>query len=102
MKEKVKYTDFDEHIQEVLSKMCEMVGTKIEDIDFNDEEWYYTHTWTDNQQEEFKKWLVDYLHKKHSARKLLTMVRTKDKKLLEKAASSFIFNYGWKVNNNGV
>ena len=53
-----------EQTKEILTEMCKRVGLKYEDVDFSKEGWYMAHTWTEQEQDDFRKWLGEYL-KKH-------------------------------------
>lgn len=95
----VNHKEFDEHIQEILSEMCKRVGTTIEDVDFQTDNWFKLYEWTEEEQEDFKNWLIDYLYVKNKSRKVIATNPIKNKKHLEKIADWFIFNYGWKIKN---
>lgn len=69
----------------------------MDTIDCAEQEWYYEHSWTDAQQEEFKVWMIDYLQTNKEARHELLDTPTTDKKRIEKAVNEFIFNYGWRT-----
>lgn len=84
------------HIVIILTKMCEMVGIKYEDIDFTDDNWFMRHSWSSTTQDIFKAWLVDYLYNSYAARREICMVNYKSFKHLSKVASYFIMMYGWK------
>lgn len=87
-----------QHLKAILTKMCEWVNADYNTIDFSEQEWYYKYAWTDEQQNEFKGWMINYLRKNKEARYELLAFSTTDKKRLEKAVNEFIFNYGWKIN----
>lgn len=54
--------------------------------------WYRQKTWTEQQEQEFKKWfIVEYMKTfRHS------------KKYAQSEASWFLFSYGWKMKENTV
>lgn len=81
------------HLDAVLDKMCEVVGA--EDVDFNAQNWFWQHSWTQEQEDEFKDWLTDYLRNRAAQVELMSYPRgaKKDRKLF---AEAFIWNYGWK------
>lgn len=86
-----------EHLRVTLLKMCEYVNADFDSIDFSKQEWYYEHLWTDEQQNEFKAWMIDYLKKNKEARYELLANSTANKTRIEKAVNEFIFNYGWET-----
>ena len=89
-------TDMNESLQTILTKMCEVVGTDPTVIDFKEKDWFLKHTWTEEQEENFKKWFVNFLKTNSKARQQLLEHPNATKKILEKAATEFVFNYGWK------
>lgn len=97
MEKKVDYKKFDKNIQEILNKMCEFVGANIEDVDFNNQQWYWTHSWDEKTQNEFIDWLVEYLKKNNDARNNIMRFPRKNSKQIRKVAEWFVFNYGWKI-----
>lgn len=85
------------HLKAILTKMCEWVGADYNTIDFSEQEWYYKYLWTDEQQNEFKAWMINYLKTTKEARYELLDNPITDKKRIEKAVNEFIFNYGWRI-----
>jgi hypothetical protein len=95
--------DLPESIIEILKKMCKVINVKFEDVDFTKPQWYLTHTWTEKQEKEFRKWLEDYLYTNSKARKEVMNFPIKNKEAIRRTISWFILDYGWKfewsVNN---
>lgn len=85
----------NESVREVFGEMCQRVGVKLEEFNFNRPEWFMDYSWTVAEQDDFRKWLIDYLLKHKEARKALLTFQTKNKKLIAKAADWFILDYGW-------
>lgn len=81
----------------ILEKLCSYVGETPDSINFTEHNWYLKHEWTEEQEEDFKKWFVDYLYKNPKAQKELYYFATKNKKILEKRAEFFVFSYGWRL-----
>ena len=82
----------NKYLEEILKEMCNRVGTKK--IDFSQQDWYLQYTWTEKEEEAFRKWLIGYLKKNPKAKKeLISYHRINSPK---KFADKFIFNYGWK------
>ncbi len=82
------------HLETILKKQCEMVGAPYEKMDFKKEYWFQDYTWSRKKQDEFKKWLMEYLKDKE-ARESLMDFPINNKKHREKFADKFIMNYGW-------
>jgi hypothetical protein len=88
----------NEYLKETLTKMCEVVGADYTSIDFKSKDWFLKYSWTTEQENEFKNWLINYLKKSREARNsLMEWPHIKDNHNLQKFADSFVFNYGWKV-----
>lgn len=83
--------------KDILSEMCKRVGVAPDEIDFSEPQWFMKYTWTREEQEEYKKWLMDYfvLNKK-SIGEISKFPRLFNKKSAEKLANEVIFNYGWR------
>lgn len=92
-----KNNNFDENLEYILKEMCSRVGRNYDDVDFNDDTWYLTSSWTKKDQDSFTKWLTNYLYNNKEAREALLRFPLKDKNRIENAANEFVFNYGWKV-----
>lgn len=91
---------FGKHLTIVLKEMCQRVKVPYSKIDFQQHEWYYTHTWTEKQEKEFSKWMVDYLYTNESAREEFTYSVIKTKKELKKVVDFFVMMYGWRISND--
>jgi hypothetical protein len=85
------------HIDIILNKMCEILGADFSKMDFKKENWFRTYEWTEDSENDFKKWLISHLLENKEARDEIMEWPTKDKKNIEKAVNDFIFNYGWKT-----
>lgn len=83
------------HLKIILTKMCEWVDADVNTLDFSEQEWYHKYTWADEQQNEFKAWMINYLKTNKEARYELMAFPNTDKKRIEKLVDEFIFNYGW-------
>ena len=86
----------NQYVKEVLTKQCEIVGAKYEDIDFDDDLWFFQHEWTKEQEAEFIRWTTEYLMTNKEARAAIMQVPIRSKKICNKAANAFAFNFGWK------
>lgn len=76
--------------------MGEFVGeTRDPEVFTQSHMWYHDHEWTIEQNDQFKKWLVNYLYTNTSARREFS-IHAKTKKYLKLWADSFAMNYGWK------
>lgn len=87
-------------LEPILKKMCEMVGVPYEKMDFKKERWFHEHSWTSEQQAEFKTWLTKYMFDNQDARVALSYCR-KDMTSCQKFADMFVFNYGWRTKRDG-
>ena len=98
--DKTKKLREEKYLWEVLEKMCEFVEQSIETIDFNKNDWYTTYEWSEKTEKEFKDWLVDYLYNNDKARHSIMQNSIKYKANIKKFANYFVFQYGWKYEEN--
>ncbi len=75
--------------------MCSRVRIDYNQINFRDN-WYLEHVWSKEQEEDFTKWLTEYLFKNTQARKEIMSNSYKNKNTCKQTAKEFIWNYGWK------
>jgi len=75
----------------LLEKMFNMVGLEYKEKEnkFRSENWFMEHCWTEEEQDKFKEFGINFL------RKELKM----SKYGAEREMSMFILNYGWKLKN---
>lgn len=76
--------------------MCSYVGANYNDIDFQKENWFLDYEWSTKDSDDFSTWLVNYLKKNSKARRELMSFPSTRVRAIQKFASHFIFNYGWK------
>ena len=76
--------------------MCSRVNANPEEIYFKSNDWYLKHTWTIKEQDDFIKWLANFLYTNKKARKLFDMIST-SKKSCKQVAIFFALDYGWKT-----
>lgn len=92
--------EFNKYLIVILKELCRRVGAKYEKIDFMKENWFREYEWTEDEETDFKKWLLDYLYNNAEARRELTTIRRKNKKHCKSIADWFCFNHGWKYSSN--
>ena len=81
--------------------MCNMVGADFKKIDFKnkDDLWFDKYSWTEKQEDDFKKWLHNYLYKNNEAQRELynrTRMRKWGRLSCEEAVTNFVFQYSWR------
>ena len=92
----------DYHLDIIYTKMFEMVNLdwknpEVRDEYVKDKEWYLKNEWTQEQMDEYIKWLADYLYSSAGARRALMGYPIKNKKRCKAVASLFTSWYGWKT-----
>jgi len=87
------------HTQKIMTKMCEVVGANVEEIDFKSALWFTRYNWSEKDQENFTNWLSEYLMNSGEARRELMAIPKKSKRMTDGVARNFVFNYGWKLND---
>lgn len=91
---------FGKYLTVILTEMCSRVGVKLHDVDWENPEWYWLYEWTSTEQDDFQKWLTEYMYANKDARNELSTISTKSKKHCNQFASQFIWNYGWKCTDD--
>ena len=85
----------------IFKEMCTRVGADYEQIDFQEEKWFYKYQWTQTEEEDFKNWLSEHIYNLPIKRlRLLTKfphIIRKRKKQSRKFATELVDNYGWKI-----
>ena len=87
----------NKYLKIILIKQCKSVGADYDKINFKKNDWYWDYEWTQDKEQEFKLWLIDYIKNNKEARNDLMSIPSTNKKFLEKFADQFILNYGWKI-----
>ena len=82
--------------------MCDFVGVKLSDIDTTKDGWYHMHSWTEAQEDEFGKWLENYLWENKNVVRELTKRRYINKKQIHQLTQEILLLWGWKtvINEN--
>lgn len=86
----------NKHLVIVLLKMCEAVGADFRKIDFKKENWFMEYTWTHEQENEFIKWLSDYLYRNEKALEAFSAFPRKTRKHCLEVAELFTLNHRWE------
>ena len=84
-----------EELKYVLSNMCNVIGIKFEDVNFDKEDWFEDYSWTMQQEADFIIWLTNILLKEDHIRESLLAHPEKDFAICLEAAQTFIALYGW-------
>jgi hypothetical protein len=94
--------NFGEHLTIVLKEMCSRVNADYEKIPFNEDgsNWFLRFEWSPDEENEFKKWLMDYLYSNSKSRREIMAYPVKTKKMCSRVANSFVSNYGWRTSEN--
>ena len=95
---KAKNAKINKYMQEILCEMYKRVGADFNEIELKDN-WFENYTWTEKQENDFIKWLADYLRTHQGARMGPERVSefemyASDHRSLLNLAKSIVFNYG--------
>lgn len=72
--------------------MCSRVGADYDSINFKENNWYYKHSWTRDEEIEFEEWLRDTKDKD-----IIKDLGLNAKTRREKQVRWFVTCYGWKL-----
>ena len=92
------------HLTTILKKQFEFAGhyDLYDTIDFTDEgnRWFHDLTWNEQQESEFKDWVIQYLKDNIRARKeVMTVYTRKTNKVLNEWFSWWNLMYGFRRND---
>ena len=85
------------HTNVILNTMCMMVGCDYFKINMQEDNWYFKYEWDEKIEDEFKKWMITYVHKLKPAQQELYDRSYMRKDECEKAVDMFLLSYGWKT-----
>lgn len=87
----------------VLRRMFREVGDTFSEERVRREGWWTENEWTREQEDAFADWLADLLVSNRRVRRDLMGLHGKpDRWMAERAARSFILQYGWKLSEERV
>lgn len=89
--------DMNKELKKIVIKMFEFAEEPYHIDKTKGDDWFLRTTWTEQQQDDFKDWLIEYLKKNPKAIKELTGLSLTSKKFRTKVAGQFIFLYGFTV-----
>ena len=87
-----------QYVKKILAEMCKKVNANYKDIDFKSDNWFLKYSWTQAEEDDFKKWLILYLSNRPQVRNEIMRFPTKQRASIKKTVEEFIWNYGWKTN----
>ena len=87
----------NKYLEEIISEMHRRVGEEFSLEELNKD----LYEWSEEEQDNFREWLVDYMYDNEKARNSL-MNSTNSKERCREFADDFIFQYGWKISINEV
>lgn len=82
----------------VLEMMCDQINAPYSIVNKNlkDKMWFQRKTWTEKQERDFKKKLIDWIYNNAEARREFNYL-PKRKIDIDKWVGWFLFDYGWMV-----
>ena len=101
------YKDMPKELKVIIKEMCRRVKAPVTQINFGQPGWRELYEWTEEQQEDFRNWLINYLHKAPArVRKDILGNNIKNKKYITNEVTHFMVDFAWAVkykrNNNGI
>ncbi len=86
-----------EHLEIILKKIFEYSPIEYSKEFCNQDNWFWKHSWTKEQEQEFITWLANYMIANKDARQDLMRLPQKTKKRCRGFARYFTSVYGWKT-----
>lgn len=87
----------NKYLIEILEEMFSRVELEFNMNFILQPEWYLKYSWTEQQEDEFIEWLIEYMLKNKDARDELMIIPSKNKKFIKEWVNEFILNYGWRT-----
>lgn len=81
-----------EHGDQILAELCRRVGEDAKTFDFTQPNWYWKHLWTQDEEEDFRKWLGKKLEEWHYCRG-----KYRDQSSGYYQAGKIIMYFGWRT-----
>lgn len=82
----------------VLEKMFSYVDANLDETDIKKDGWYSEYEWSEEEEQEFKEWLIDqFMNNRRIRDDVTTMTFTPTRSRAENAANWFILYCGWKT-----
>lgn len=85
------------HLTIILQRMCAVVDIKHGKIDFKEEDWFLKAKWSQDDQDAFRDWLIEYMKGNSEARRELMSISSTRVKFIKDFSNSFVFQYGWRL-----
>ena len=82
-----------EHSREILREMCNRIGVDIKIVDFGKKEWFLEHEWTYEEENNYRKWLGEFL----TIHKYVGKGKKRGMDWGYYEAGKLLMNYGWKL-----
>lgn len=80
----------NKHREEILKEMFIRVGADYNEELVQQEGWFQKYSWSKEEEEDYKEWLINYLVKN------LKIPKT----MAEESSSWFLLDVGWKYDEN--
>jgi len=78
--------------------MCSYVNVEYDDIDFNEDNWYWLYEWTQEEERDFIEWLSNEVKTNNTVRKEISCLPYRPSKSKSKLyAEHFNMMFGWKT-----
>ena len=78
--------DYDKTCEECLKEMFKRVGEEYPNELTNQEDWYMKRSWTIEEQNDFKDWMIKHLKKRHPSW---------NKRTIDMEVGTFILQWAW-------
>jgi hypothetical protein len=90
--------EYGEPLDSILKDLCEAVNADYYTMDFSENDWYLSHTWSLADQKKFEEKL--YTKVKKNPKLYSSLVNVSSSKKIKSSIQMFLFTYGWKYQNN--
>jgi hypothetical protein len=88
-----------DNLKTVFEELAKRVGASLEDINFEDKNWFEKYTWTVQEEMSYKDWLIEFM--KNNPEVIEDLVKEGLlRRDIENMAIDFVIFYGWNYKKN--
>jgi hypothetical protein len=88
-----------DNLKKIFEELAKRVGSSLEEINFDDKNWFEKHTWTVEEELNYKNWLIEFMENNPDVIEDLVKegLLRRD---INNMATDFVIFYGWNYKKN--
>lgn len=85
------------YMEEIFKEMFKRVGVEYDPVYMEQDDWYCNELWTTEDENDFCRWMFNYLHDNQEALQSLFGTDDIDEDSLKEAIGMFVLDFGWDL-----